>query len=161
MSRVIVVEGTDGTGKSTLALDIAAKYGYTYKWLGKPDKGEVWDTYCKAYCAIYPGERVVFDRSHWSEDVYGPLFRGSSELTEEQSGLLIDLLGNDVTVVLCVRPMDSIMKTISETPDDLHHDKYPGTIQDKYVNVLTDAGIDIVYYNFEKTTMEELMERIC
>jgi len=76
-NRVFVVEGTDGVGKSTLAKSLADRYRCQLLWLGRPEKGEAFEFYMKAYVEQIKGSRVVLDRSHYSEEVYGHAFLGS------------------------------------------------------------------------------------
>ncbi len=77
--QVIVLEGCDGVGKTTLAEALAAQHGYTVIHSGRtPDGTDLADHY--GTILALPG-RLVLDRSFISELVYGPLDRGRSRLS--------------------------------------------------------------------------------
>jgi thymidylate kinase len=101
--QVIVLEGCDGVGKTTLAEALAARHGHTIVHSGRtPDGTDLADRY-ETILAL-PG-RLVLDRSFISELVYGPLDRGRSRLTlpaaitltqrvAERGGVLVHLTGH-------------------------------------------------------------------
>lgn len=85
---LVLIEGCDGTGKSTLADELAGEIRYLH-----PDdeiirlaRGAPIDhplvEYIAALTWYKPGARVhvIADRWHWGEPIYGPLYRGKSEL---------------------------------------------------------------------------------
>ena len=84
---VIVLEGCDGTGKSTLATLLSTRYGYTIIRSGRlPDGADLAKRYGEAL--DQPGN-LVLDRSFITELVYGPLRAGGrSRLTPDQSASL-------------------------------------------------------------------------
>jgi predicted ATPase len=100
--EVIVLEGCNGTGKTTLAAALAARHGYVVVHSGRtPDGIDLADHY-EAMLAL-PG-RLVLDRSFISELVYGPLDHGRTRLTlpaaialarlvAERGGVLVHLTG--------------------------------------------------------------------
>jgi len=80
---VVVFEGCDGTGKSTLAELLGARRGYTIIRSGRLDDG---DDLAERYRAVLeqPGN-LVLDRSFVTELVYGPLRTGRSRLDPDQA----------------------------------------------------------------------------
>ena len=98
--QVIVLEGCDGVGKTTLAEALAALHGFTIVHSGRtPDGTNLVGRYETVLAR--PG-RLVLDRSFISELVYGPLDRGRSRLAlpaaisltrrvAERSGVLVHL----------------------------------------------------------------------
>jgi thymidylate kinase len=91
--QVIVLEGCDGTGKTTLAADLQHQHGYDVIHSGRiPDPA---DELAEQYRSILdrPG-KVAFDRSFISELVYGPLRDGRSRLTAHQVAELAFLLAD-------------------------------------------------------------------
>lgn len=75
---IIVIEGVDATGKSTLAESFKKEWGVEVRHSGPPERhplieyGQLFDS------PTTPS--VIFDRYHWGEEVYGPLYRGKSGL---------------------------------------------------------------------------------
>lgn len=105
MGRIIILEGPDGGGKTTLAKKLEAEHDFLYVHLGPPKPGEdLLNTYAsllyQAHCAEHS---TVFDRLHIGESVYGPTVRGVDLLgTEGQTILerMIEGYGAEVVVVL-------------------------------------------------------------
>ncbi len=157
MYNTIICEGTDGTGKSVLAQSLATKYGYHYAWFGKPNRGEVFKTYLEGYLELMYYTKVVLDRAHFSEEVYGSLFRDGSELTDDQCQKLCAMLGKSIVIVHCNLPDHIVKGNLVKVPDDLHHDKEPNDIRKKYVEVLKNTGLPILDYNYKTHTVEQLM----
>jgi hypothetical protein len=102
---VIVLEGCDGTGKSTLATLLGTQYGYTIIRSGRlPDGADLAERYREAL--DQPGN-LVLDRSFITELVYGPLRAGGrSRLTPDESAELAFALADrgGVAVHLTAHP---------------------------------------------------------
>jgi hypothetical protein len=83
---VIVFEGCDGTGKSTLAALLGARYDYAIVRSARLDDGA---DLVAGYRAVFgqPGN-LVLDRSFITELVYGPLRNGRSRLDPDQAAQL-------------------------------------------------------------------------
>jgi len=79
---IVVLEGPDFAGKSTIANRLVSRFGGEVRWVGQPPQAsEVLDFYLDMiHEAASQGTLTVFDRMHVSELVYGPLFRGVSRL---------------------------------------------------------------------------------
>lgn len=77
--EVVVLEGCDGTGKTTLVTALADRHGYVIVHSGRTPDGTGLATRYRAILAT-PG-KIVLDRSFISELVYGPLDHGRSRLT--------------------------------------------------------------------------------
>ena len=82
---IFILEGPDGSGKSTLADKIAKQSGYTLLHRTQPksdeDKKRMMDEYLDG---INSGKNCIFDRSWYSEMVYGPIMRDASVITYPQ-----------------------------------------------------------------------------
>ena len=85
---ILVLEGPDGAGKTTLARHLVDTYGARYL------HGRVFNDCWKSHTAMLSlaakwstGGLVVLDR-HWpSEAIYGPVFRGSSQYSPNERSL--------------------------------------------------------------------------
>lgn len=84
---VIVLEGCDGTGKTTRAEELADRHGYAVMHSSRVDSGGV--DMAGAYHAVLsqPG-KLVLDRSFVSELVYGPMRKGGPRLTGREAAEL-------------------------------------------------------------------------
>lgn len=86
---IIIVEGPDGAGKTTLINKLLTQYPHakTYHF-GAPAKGE--DQLLRYALPMInsPDDMLIYDRSWYSEFVYGPVMRGVYELKEAHCRLL-------------------------------------------------------------------------
>ena len=113
--EVVVLEGCDGTGKTTLANILATRYDYAVVHSGRtPDDVDLVARY-RSILAI-PG-KLALDRSFISELVYGPLQSGRSRLTASDAtelaflvaarrGVLVHLTGLPETIAARLRVRD-------------------------------------------------------
>jgi len=84
MIKRILVEGPDCSGKST-AID---RIKNALKWDAKSlhhREGDQFNRYIKEYCSA---DNTVFDRGHFSEAVYGQMWRGGNPFSEEEFTIL-------------------------------------------------------------------------
>jgi thymidylate kinase len=114
--QVIVLEGCDGTGKTTLAVTLASQHGYVVIHSSRtPDGTDLAERY-RALLAT-PG-KIILDRSFISELVYGPLDHGRSRLTlpdaadlahrvAARGGVLVHLTGHPDVIIARLRSRDS------------------------------------------------------
>jgi len=83
---LIVIDGYDGTGKTTIARRLAADHGYRIWHASLTPEGT--DLFARYHAMITRSRRQALDRSFISELVYGPLERGRSRLTMDQAARL-------------------------------------------------------------------------
>lgn len=84
MQGIIILDGADGTGKTTLAKKLCDKIANSsYVHLSKPHPGHAWDEHkiaiINAIKAYRSGKFVVIDRHFLSEAIYGKIYRNGSE----------------------------------------------------------------------------------
>lgn len=120
---MIIVEGCDGSGKSTLIKNL----GITDTlWMGgarvkHPTRGVSW-----AYADNVPPvaqfgrqiqrnlHRVAFDRFHISERVYGPLLRGEQVMDDDAfERVSAELRRLRVPVILCLPPYEAAYANVT------------------------------------------------
>jgi predicted ATPase len=118
---VIVLEGCDGTGKTTLAAELADQHGYTVMHGTRiEDPAGLADAYRTVLSQ--PG-KLALDRSFVSELVYGPLRVGHSRLTGREAaelafalcdrgGVLVHLTGHPVALAARLRYLDGYAPTV-------------------------------------------------
>lgn len=81
IGQFVIVEGVDGTGKTTIAHQIAEAYDADYQHVGPPQDDMTPFAEHVMY-ALSTGEtrRTVFDRFHLGTFAYGPVFRPENDL---------------------------------------------------------------------------------
>lgn len=130
---IIVVEGTDNAGKTTLALSIAKQMKAIYvKSENIPPK----DEYLPQYAHLlnkgedYGNGIVITDRHHAvSEPIYGPIVRGASSVTLR---LAEDYLAAIDVFVFCRPPNEAITRTMNERKQMPGVDRNIHQIIDRY-----------------------------
>lgn len=82
---IVIIEGADGTGKTTLAnklaKDLKCEVVHRTHVTDTP-KSQLVDIY-KELILEYSDKTVVLDRAWYSEMCYGPIFRGKSHISQE------------------------------------------------------------------------------
>lgn len=104
MSHVIILEGPDGGGKTTLANHLRDRYGYQIRKTNQPRPGEdLFTSYTQSLMdALNDWRPSVFDRHYLGECIYGPIMRGEDRLGEMGRTLIERLCAaNGVTVLIC------------------------------------------------------------
>lgn len=105
MNQVLILEGPDGAGKTTLARKVAAEIGGVVWHEGPPPPGrdQLHHYASEILRAIRARRPVIFDRCHLGEYVYGPVARGEDTLTSWGVRLIKRLLrANGVHCVICL-----------------------------------------------------------
>lgn len=115
MRRLIVVEGMDNTGKTTLVNKLAHKTGYTVIPSRGPDKDQVRE-WLKMALQKAMEDDVIFDRiSLVSEEIYGPLLRGGSVFEpKEWDKLWAQFMLMNPAIIYCRPPREAIYGSISD-----------------------------------------------
>lgn len=79
---IIIIEGADGSGKTTLANTLAKQTGFEVVHRTQPkteeEKARMFEMYVDT---IKSGTNVIFDRCWYSEMVYGPIMRDASVIS--------------------------------------------------------------------------------
>ncbi len=126
-ARLVVIEGPDGAGKTTLARAVCDALGYDYAHEGPPPAGDDPLSYYRARCFHFAVELmahprawgVVVDRFALGDRVYGPALRGLDRLGErgwaEVRGML-DQVG--AVRVLCLPPYESCLEAWRRRADE-------------------------------------------
>ncbi len=101
--RGVIVEGADCSGKTTLVERLKAELsiaGWDVLYMGhKP--GDQLKRYMRTYLEA---DGLLLDRGHFSEVVYGDLWRGGRHFADWERTLLDDVVRENFIVVLCTAP---------------------------------------------------------
>lgn len=107
---IILIEGMDNTGKTTLGNELSKRLGYPYFHNERcKDPVEVYDKVSKHFNPTAP--IVIQDRiTPFSEAVYGPVIRGSSDYHGEHLQTLYTLSRIGLAVVYCKPPQEKVLE---------------------------------------------------
>lgn len=81
--KLILLEGVDKCGKTTIANRLIKDYGFNYIKCSQP-KGDAFLEYFTILDSIDKNKNYVIDRFHWGESVYGPIYRGVSTMDQDK-----------------------------------------------------------------------------
>lgn len=124
---MIVVEGPDGAGKTTLVNELCREFGlqrvgprldeYRDKNLPKKPRERVY----KALSWAVEGETLrVHDRLFWSECIYGPILRGESKFTLLEEHRIMELFrALQCPVIFVRRSWDECLEEVRKNPPQL------------------------------------------
>ena len=152
----IIVEGPDGAGKTTLIEKLKHQldqddHKCEVVHFGKIDNpDEYFDIYRKEIRKHFPDETVIFDRSWYSDRVYGPVMRNTIEMSKDQAQLLdLDVFtyGGGM-IIYCDAPLEVLWarcrergETYIETPEQLD------ALKMMYQLIMKEATLPVVYYD--------------
>ena len=109
---IYIIEGPDGAGKTTLVEQIRKSHmNAKVLHFGAPQTPEEADNYYKVYAeainAKHDDEVLIFDRSWYSDMVYGPVMRNRQEMTQEHADMLSAMVvacGGGI-IIYCTAPI--------------------------------------------------------
>lgn len=117
---LIILEGCDAAGKSTLASHLRNDAGYTVIHSAYNPSA---DALIKHYESIMRNpDKLVMDRSFVSEVVYGEILRGKSRINDSQFRHLVELVADEHGCFVHVR---ASLQTIIARLQDRQHENDP------------------------------------
>ena len=138
---VIILEGCDKTGKSTLAKELQERHGYKVIKCSNP-KG---DPYVEYVTKLLGEDNVIFDRFLYGELVYGPIYRRKSQLNANQvQNLELLLRSRDAVVVYCHAGVDFIKRKFTEENEDFAKAEHVERILSGYEDVLSRSTLRVI-----------------
>jgi len=87
---LILLEGPDGAGKTTLAYTLAHGIDHADIRHSSQLKRDPMDEYVGDLHMYIPGDgmHIIYDRHYLGELIYGPLYRGESKITPEMQSVI-------------------------------------------------------------------------
>lgn len=120
IGQFVILEGADGSGKTTLAERLVETYGMEYQHVGPPRERMTPFAEHLEYALMsndYNG--IVFDRFHFGCFAYGPIFRpkkdveGIGDFYRAEWDLLEEIIRPHCLMVLCDPGWDEIEKNVT------------------------------------------------
>jgi thymidylate kinase len=157
--RNIILEGTDRSGKSTLALRLSEALAFDSLKL-RHQEGNQFERYQQFYQLA---NRAVFDRSHISEEVYCPIYGRPPSFTREELGKLDTMVNQSCLVIFCLPPLDVALKRLAKqevptekiTPQDL------GRSLQLFHEASRRFPNHLVHHSGPWEETEQLIQRVC
>lgn len=160
---IIVVEGPDNAGKTTLALDIAKKMQGVFVKVERPRGGislkalsELLDVATR-----YSGVVVTDRHACISEPIYGKIIRGGHDLDEREVLRCYDQIN---AIVYCRPPTHVIMGSLGERPQMEGVLDHTPTIIHAYDELMLELHMEqeklVKVYDYQKHNPQELIENL-
>lgn len=116
---IIIIEGPDGSGKTTLANKIKEQTGYMLLHRSHQTDANAESLFDEYVQVIKAGKNCIMDRGWYSEMVYGPVMRGVSIITYPQMYELERLLAkNGALLIHCTAPEQTLWKRCLKRGED-------------------------------------------
>ena len=163
MSKIFILEGADGTGKSTLANEIALQTkghilhcSYDKSW----DIEKYHEHIMQAAQSLAQYQDVVIDRWAPSEWVYGNVFRGGESY--DVFKLIEELKHIDNIVWIMCRNDNAVLNHLvnAELRPEMFNDMTDVVANFSLFQNDTKDMIDWVEYDFDKVNMKEFVEEL-
>lgn len=143
MQGIIILDGADGAGKTTLAKRLCDKAGpeAIYVHLGKPVKGQAWAEHRAALLSAIKLERqgklVIIDRHFMSEAFYGQVYRNGSEYPFSARHVDRLLYRFGALRIICAPVVDYVVQThkeLCQAREEMYQDRM-GEIAQLYLDL--------------------------
>ena len=153
---IIVIEGVDETGKTTLAEQLVELTGATLLHFGPPEGHHPLDQYGLVIERHARGEDLILDRFHWGELVYGPHYRGKSTLGREGFAWMEALLASRgaVTILMDGDPDKIYERVVASDDDFVRHDRnHLEKLRQSFRKLAPDCWTPLHVYNIDHFPM--------
>lgn len=166
MNRLYVIEGADGTGKSTLSKELLeATKGHLLHgtWDKEWDIPEYHRSMFDAAVKLLEYQDVILDRWSVSEEVYSNAFRGGAKysadqwMTEQLES--VDMSPEQVTFIYCEneKAVENHLAN-KELRTEMFEDMSP--VVREYTAYMGRTALNWVRYDFTKVDMHQFVEEI-
>lgn len=168
---LLIVEGPDGAGKSTLISQIACDFNYSVYFSGRPDSSEVMRTMLDEMIELSNRDEVyICDRAPWiSELIYSEALRGGKLFLPKEN--FIECYSIPQRIIYCsLSDSDTMLKQMSKVykahkPAEHTESvaKNYQKIHESYERIMDDVemlGIDLFRYNWQESMYPELKDWI-
>jgi hypothetical protein len=145
-ASVVILEGPDGGGKTTLARWLRDQRGYQIVKTNAPSpKENVFKSYTDSLlAAVESGQPTVLDRHYLGEGIYGPLLRGEDRLGRQGRDLLERLIAAcGVRLVICSPPWAELVKGWAGKDDLLKRQAQLRQVRQAYLSESRRLGLEV------------------
>jgi thymidylate kinase len=109
--KFIIVEGNDGTGKTTLVDELSGVLR-PQGWDTKTLVHRLGDQFSRYLLEYSNADRIIFNRSHFAEQVFGSIYRGTNPFSDTELETLNAIVRQYAMVIYCDLPILEIKKRL-------------------------------------------------
>lgn len=156
---IIVLEGIDGSGKSTLAEQILKLSPIKASIVHRgPLKGSVQDELITPLLEVPDDELMICDRWHVGELIYGPIYRGRSQVKGMYERQIERILASKAAVrVIVMPPLEVVKQRLEIRGEDYLQPEHVDQVHQAYVDFWTANPAWIGISNSDPNTAERLL----
>jgi thymidylate kinase len=146
---IVIIEGCDRTGKSTLAKKIAETIGAEVIHCGKPKTDNPFQEYLEQLVQLDPLKHHVFDRFYLGEYVYSTLWRGGCKITSGQFKLL-DMVAaglHKAIVIHANADINTIIERCKKDGEDLLKPEQIEKCVDLFNQIIYHTNLPVITYD--------------
>jgi len=153
---IIILEGCDKTGKTTLANKLFERTDFKMYKSSQPKKPP-YEEYMEML-DIIGKEDAIIDRFHLGEMVYGPIYRGKSNLTNIQFKYIEDRLKKLKTVVIyCSDDSTKIAKRFKKDKEEFTKEQDIVDILLRYYEIIKKSTLPILHHQINKNDLTKIL----
>lgn len=150
----IILEGENKTGKSTLALELKKRFEEEKMTVdilkcSQPKK----DAFKEYIDKISESDKdiIIIDRFAYGELVYGPLYRGESQITYEQLKQIEKRISGRAVIIYCWDMNSKITERFEEDKEEFADISKIEKTQMLYEKVIARASLPVIKYRMKVT----------
>ena len=157
--KLIILEGSDGSGKSTIAARLEKETGFKLEHHG-PVSSYLEGKMQYFHEAYRINESTIKDRFYFGEAIFAPLYRGydGSEYFESLEDLLMERF--DVLLVLVTAPYEIIIQRINERGEDFVEPEHFKICYDKAREVFNKSKLPKIIVDTHNDSLTNNVEKI-
>jgi len=146
--KIIIIEGCDKTGKSTLANELAERLNYNLVHLGVPEHEDHYQYLADLIESNKQG--VIFDRFHWGDYVYGGITNKERLLDWGEFNMLEARMAKlGAIVIYCSAPVFKIAQRFKKDGEKLIPEIRIQDILDRYTEIARSSNLPTYEHDFE------------
>jgi thymidylate kinase len=111
--KFIIVEGNDGTGKTTLVDELSGVLR-PQGWDTKTLVHRPGDQFLRYLLEYSNADRIIFNRSHFAEQVFGSIYREKNPFSDTELETLNAIVRQYAMVIYCDLPIIEIKKRLDQ-----------------------------------------------
>ena len=158
---LILIEGIDRSGKSTLAKLVAIHMSCGVKHCSKPKTNDPFQEYLMMYDETRKYRNLVLDRSHLGEYVYSNLWRGGCRITNHEFRQLDNLASLQSAIVIhAYASVEDIIDRCRKVGEDLLKPDQIEKCLQLFEIAIKNTTLPVYKYDSSKYTPNQFFEQI-
>jgi guanylate kinase len=154
--RFIIIEGPDCSGKSTLVERLKNSLHWDSKYLRHAGKNQ----FFRYLCEYATQKKTVFDRAHFSEEVYSHMWRGGSPFATGEKKILDEICTLHALTIFCLPSKEDMIARYNSRDFDQQITLEEMIESYEAFAKQADKFGDMVYCSQNYTELDELVEKV-